>query len=122
MAPAAPFTLPPVPAYNRRMSAADRLKWIFATLFLLCGAPLLYLGTGNPDPSGKPLLPGLAALFLGGFGLCLAWSSWETGTIDLLHFNYSRAMQPRRFVVVIALVLVAACGTLVTAVWYLFFK
>lgn len=91
-------------------------------LFVLCGVPLWFLDAGDPDPSAASMLPGLAALFLGGFGLCLAWSSWETGTIDLLHFNYSRARQPRRFVAVIALILVAACGTLVTAFWFLFFK
>lgn len=108
--------------YYCRMSVADRLKWTFAILFILCGVPLWFLDAGDPDPSAAAMLPGLAALFLGGFGLCLAWSSWETGTIDLLHFNYSRARQPRRFVAVIALILVAACGTLVTAFWFLFFK
>lgn len=104
------------------MRLSERLTWIFAALFVTCGVPLLFLDSENPDPSVVYVLAGMATLFLGGFGLCLAWSAWEAGRINLQHFNYSRAGQPRRFAATIIVILLAGCGTLTTAVWFLFFK
>lgn len=108
--------------YNFRMRLSERLKWIFAILFVLCGIPILFVDIDAPDSSAGHLLAGIAALLLGGFGLCLAWSAWETGTIRLQHFNYSGAGQPRRFMGTVLLILAAGCGTLAAAVWFLFFK
>lgn len=104
------------------MKVSRTLQWIFAALFLLCGIPLLFLDRDNPDPAAAQLLAGTAALFLGGFGVCLAWSAWEVGAIKLQHVNYTRAGEPRRFMATVAMIFLAGCGTLASAVWFFFFK
>lgn len=104
------------------MRLSERLKWIFAGLFLLCGVPLLFLDQENPDPTAAHALAGSAVLFLGGFALCLAWNAWETGVINIQHFNFSRAGQPRRFTATVAVILLAGCSTITTAFWFFFFK
>lgn len=104
------------------MRLSERLTWLFAALFVLCGAPLLFFDAEGPDASTPRVLAGVAALFLGGFGLCLAWSAWESGAIRLQHVNYSLAGQPRRFIATVMLILAAGCGTLAAALWVLLFK
>lgn len=104
------------------MNLSARLQWIFAVLVLLCGMPLLFLDKEGPNAAHGYLLAGMATLFLGAFGLCLAWNSLETGEIKIQHFRYNRSSQPRRFMATVALILISACGTLITAVWFLFFK
>jgi hypothetical protein len=103
------------------MTLAEGLMWVFAGLFLLSGLPLLFFDRDHPGPAGQ-LLAGTATLSLGLFGICLAWSAWQSGVINLQHFNYSRAGQPRRFMATLAVILLAGCGTIVAAFWYLFFK
>ena len=104
------------------MKLSERLKWIFAILFLLCGVPLFFLDKENPNPVAAHILAGMASLSLGGFALCLVWNALETGEIKLQHFHYSRRSQPRRFTATVALILIAGCSTLITAFWFLFFK
>lgn len=104
------------------MRLSDRLKWLFAVLFLLGGLPLLFLDKDNPDPGLAHVLAGTATLCLGAFAVCLVWSAWQTGAINLQHFNYSRAGQPRRFLATLAVILLAGGGTIITAFWFFFFK
>lgn len=104
------------------MRPSERLTWLFAALFVLCGAALLFFDTESPDASAPQALAGVAALFLGGFGLCLAWSAWESRAIRLQHVNYSLAGQPRRFIATVMLIVAAGCGTLAAALWVLLFK
>jgi hypothetical protein len=104
------------------MKLSERMKWIFAILFLLCGVSSFFLDKHNSDPATAHILAGIASLFLSGFTLCLAWSALETDEIKLQHFQYRRRSQPRRFMATIALILIAGCGTLVTSFWFLFFK
>lgn len=101
---------------------SERLKWIFAALFLACGAALLFLEARKPDPWAERLLAGAATLSLGAFVLCLAWNAWETGAVKLQQYSCTRGAQPLQFAAVLALVLAAGIGTLTTAVWFLFFK
>lgn len=96
--------------------------WLFAILFVLCGVPLLFLDRKDPDPTAAHALAGTAVLFLGAFALCLAWSAWEKGVLDIQHFHYTRAGQPRRFAATVGLILLAGCGAIVTAIWFFFFK
>ena len=104
------------------MKLSERMMWIFAILVLLCGLPLFFLDKESPDPAAGHALAGMAALFLGAFGLCLAWNALETGEINVQHFHYSRSGQPRRFMATVALILFAGCGALISAFWFLFFK
>lgn len=104
------------------MSMSERLKWTFAVLFVLCGLPLLFMDQDHPDPAAANLWGGTAALFLGGFVVCLAWSAWETGVIRLQHINYSRAAQPRRFMAAFCVLVLAGCVTITAGFWLLFVK
>lgn len=104
------------------MRPSERLTWTFAILFVLCGVPLLFFDMDTQDPRAARALVGMATVFLGGFGVCLAWDAWQTGTVNLQHFRYSRARQPRRFAAAVLLILAAGCGTLAAAVWFLLFK
>lgn len=102
------------------MRTSERLKWIFAALFVLCGLLLPFIDKG--DRKAGLLLPGLAALCLAGFALSLAYDAWETGAIKLPEFDYTREGQPRRFVATLVMIVAAGIGTLITALWFLFFK
>ncbi len=104
------------------MKLSGRLTWIFAILFLLAGAPLLFLDRENPDPTVAPAMAGMASMFLGGFALCLAWNALERGEINVQHFHYNRKSQPRRFMATVTLILLAGCGTIISSIWFLFFK
>jgi hypothetical protein len=101
---------------------SERLLWAFAILFLLCGVPLLFLDREAPDPVFGNTLAGMAALFLGGFEVCLAWNALDTGEIKLQHFRCSRAAQPRCFAAAVVVILAAGLATLFTAVWFFFLK
>lgn len=96
--------------------------WTFGALFVLLGLPLLFLDRDNPDKTIAMPLAGLATLSLSGFAFCLVWHSWLNGTIDIQHFTYSRAHQPLRYMATLLLILMAGFGTLISAVWFLFFK
>lgn len=103
------------------MRLSNRLLWIFAALFLLCGLPLLFLDSENPDSASKAVA-GMAALSLGGFALSLAWNACESGGLQMLHFGYQRATQPRRFFATVAVLILAGCATVVAGIRFLLFQ
>lgn len=102
------------------MKTSERFQWIFAAAFLLCGLPLVFID--KSDVETGQFWAGLAVLFLALFAFCLAHTSWQTGDFKIQHFTYNRKDHPRRFMATLLMIVAAACGTLITALWFLFFK
>jgi hypothetical protein len=95
-----------------------RLTWLFATLFVLCGLPLLV----TEDPAWQRIWAGVSATCLGAFALAWAHHAVRVGQIKLQFSWIRRASQPRTFWATIFMLLATGTIVVVSGVWILFFK
>ena len=96
----------------------NRLMWLFAGLFMLFAAPLLFV----EDRDWARIWVSLSTLFLGLFAFAMAADGVARGQIKF-HFSTIRhADQPRIFWAAITIVFGAGVAVVVTAFWAMFIK